>query len=138
MINEIVSTYQLPFGTVMEHTEYFIDDERVGNYWKEIYNGYTINETNGTHIYKGNLYRDGKLFFTYDASKHGCVTAIQIDFDEMRNSIATLAFAFEGVEPIKINWCSPTERDAFKYGINGYTVIIDNRYDRSFESYVKK
>ena len=137
MINEIVSTYQLPFGSLMKHTESFIKDRNVGNYWEEIYNDNVINETNGSHIYKGNLYRDGELVFAYDVSKHGCVTAIQIEFDEMRRSIATLAFAFEGVEPIKIDWCCPTERDAFKYGINGYTVIIDKRYEHSFESYVK-
>lgn len=137
MINENVSTYQLPFDSFMEHTESFINDRKIGNYWKEICNGNVINETNGRHIYKGNLYRDGELVFAYDASKHGCVTAIRIEFDEMRRSIATLAFAFEGVEPIKINWCCPAERDAFKYGINGYTAIIDKRYEHSFESYVK-
>lgn len=129
--------YQLPFGMIMKHTESFIEGKKIADYWEETFNGNVINETNGTHIYKGNLYRDGELVFAYDVSKHGCITAIQIEFDEMRNSIATLAFAFEGVEPIKINWCCPTERDAFKYGINGYTVIIDKRYGRSFESYVK-
>ena len=137
MFDRKTHTYHLPFGIIMEHTESFVDDKKIADYWKEIYNGYIINETNGTHIYKGNLYRDGELVFAYDASKHGCVTAIQINFDEMRNSIATLAFAFEGVAPIKINWCRPTERDAFKYGINDYTVIIDKRYTHSFESYVK-
>ena len=77
------------------------------------------------------------MVFAYDASKHGCITAILIEFDEMRNSIATIAFAFKDVEPIKINWCRPAERNAFKYCINGYTVIIDERYGHSFESYVK-
>lgn len=138
MFDRKTHTYQLPFDMVMEHTETFIDGKKIADYWKKIYNGNIINETNGKHIYKGNLYRDGELVFAYDASKHGCVTAIQIEFDKMHNSIATLAFAFEGVEPIKINWCHPAERDAFEYGINGYTVIIDTRYSHSFESYVKK
>ena len=136
MFDRKTNTYRLPFGMTMEHTETFIEGKKIGDYWKKIYNGNVINETNGKHIYKGNLYRDGELVFAYDASKHGCVIAIQIEFDEMRNSIATLAF--EGVEPIKINWCCPAERDAFEHGINGYTVIIDNRYGHSFESYVKK
>lgn len=138
MLNSKINTYHLPFGMDTEHTETFIEGKKIGDYWEKLYNGNVINETNGKHIYKGNLYRDGELIFAYDASVHGCITAIQIEFDEMRNSIATLAFAFEGVEPIKINWCCPTERDAFEYGITGYTVIIDKRYDRDFESYVKK
>ena len=105
MFDTKLHTHQLPFGMVMEHTETFVDDNKIGDYWKNIYNGNVINETNGKHIYKGNLYRDGELVFAYDASKHGCITAIKIEFDEMRNSIATLAFAFKDVEPIKINWC---------------------------------
>ena len=139
MLHKTNKNYLLPYAYTMRHTETFIDDgTKVADYWEKIYDGKVINATNGTHIHKGNLYRDGELVFAYDASKHGCVIAIQIEFDAMRNSIATLAFAFEGVEPIKINWCHSIERDAFEYGINGYTVIVDKRYGRSFESYVKK
>ena len=138
LFDKNITCTKLPYGRSIRHITTFADGKNVGEYWEErLSNGNVINETNGTHIYKGNLYKDGELVFEYDVSKHGCVTAIKIELDDMRNSIATLAFAFEDVQPVKITWCCPDERDAFKYGITGYTVIIDNRYNRSFESYVK-
>ena len=130
-------TYPLPYGYTMRYTETFADDGRkIADYWEKIYDGKVINATNGTHIHKGNLYRDGQLIFAYDASKHGAVADVVIRLDEMRHSIATLIFAFNNIDHIDIDWCSCIERDAFEYGINGYTKIHDIRYDSNYEKFM--
>lgn len=137
--NKVTEYVSLPNNGMLEHSYYHDIDsgDRVFEYWKESYNGRLANETNGSHIYKGYLYNDnGECIFEYDASKHGAVVAIRIEFDDLRQSIATLAFFNH--PPVKINWCHPNERVAFKYGINGYTVIIDKRYNHDFENYFNK
>lgn len=137
--NKVTEHVSLPNnGTLKYGYHPHIDSgDRAFEYWKEFYNGRLVNETNGSHIYKGYLYNDdGECIFEYDASKHGAVVAIKIEFDHLRRSIATIAFFNH--PPVKIDWCRPNERDAFKYGIDGYTVFIDKRYNHDFENYFNK
>lgn len=63
----------------------------------------------------------------YDIKKHGVVTAIRI-FEEMGEMFpkAELFFALTK-ETITITWTNKEEREEYLSGINGYTIIYDER-----------
>jgi hypothetical protein len=72
--------------------------------------------------------------FIYEPSKDGAVTAIRIYYKNDRTPMADLAFAFGGM--VTIEWTNPAQRDIFKIGMNGYTLIFDEREKADFISFV--
>lgn len=83
-----------------------------------------------------NLYKSRK--FNYKPAKHGAVTAIRIYFADERTPMAELKFAYTSDQyPDKtetICWVQPEHREAFSAGINGYTLIYDERDKAPFEN----
>ena len=71
----------------------------------------------------------------YDPTKHGAVVAIRIYLKDYHQPMAELAFAFGGTETIP--WDVPSEREKFAPGINGYTLIYDERPKREFKDWAK-
>ena len=62
----------------------------------------------------------------YNPIIHGTVTAIRLFHDENGyNTLAELAFAFGGTTIIE--WTRPDLRNLFSAGINGYTLMFDER-----------
>lgn len=74
--------------------------------------------------------------FKYDPTKHGAVVAIRIFFREDRNPMAEMAFAFGGTAII--DWVNPNQRNVYAAGINGYTLIYDERPKAEFSELVRK
>lgn len=70
----------------------------------------------------------------YDPMKDGAVVAIRIYFEGDRNPMAQLAFAFGGTATI--DWVNPDQRKVYESGINGYTLIYDEREKRSFKDWI--
>lgn len=70
----------------------------------------------------------------YDVKRDGAVVAIRIYFEGDRNPMADLALAFG--KKVTIDWVNPTQREEYAPGINGYTLIYDERDKRSFEDWV--
>lgn len=71
----------------------------------------------------------------YTPEKYGAVVAIRIFFENDRQPMAELAFAFGGTAII--NWICPSERKKFESGINGYTLVYDERPKADFSNWVK-
>lgn len=62
----------------------------------------------------------------YNPIIHGAVTAIRLFYDKTGyNTLAELAFAFGGTTIIE--WNRPDFRNLFSAGINGYTLMFDER-----------
>jgi hypothetical protein len=70
----------------------------------------------------------------YEPSKDGAVTAIRIYYKNDRIPMADLAFAYGGM--VTIEWTNPIQRETFKSGMNGYTLIYDEREKADFMSFV--
>lgn len=70
----------------------------------------------------------------YDVRKQGAVVAIRIYFEGDRNPMADLILAFG--EKVTINWVNPVQREEYASGINGYTLIYDERNKRPFEDWM--
>lgn len=94
-----------------------------------------IYERYSSYVVRTHLYDNGKHIATYDPSKQGAITAIRIFYDDARNSMAELAFAFGGTETIE--WTRIDHRNAYEIGINGYTLIFDERTNMSFDRIVR-
>ena len=71
----------------------------------------------------------------YSPEKDGVVTAIRIFFQNDRRPMAELAFAYGGT--VTIDWSCSAERKQFESGINGYTLIYDERPKADFSTWVK-
>lgn len=74
----------------------------------------------------------------YEPLKDGSVTAIKI-YNNGVYPMAVLAFAFGG--SVEIQWNIVEEREKYAAGINGYTLMYDERtteYGRTFESFIKE
>lgn len=76
------------------------------------------------------------MIFKYDPRKHGAVVAIRIYFKDDRCPMADLAFAYGGMTTIE--WTNPAQREAYMSGINGYTLIYDERPKREFSEWVTR
>ena len=74
----------------------------------------------------------------YDPRKHGAVNAIRIFMDEEKHisPMAELVFAYGGTAVI--DWVNPVQRDKYMSGINGYTLIYDERPKREFKDWIKE
>ena len=74
----------------------------------------------------------------YDPRKHGAVVAIRIFMDEEKNisPLAELAFAYGGTAVI--DWVNPVQREKYMSGINGYTLIYDERPKRAFSEWITR
>lgn len=72
----------------------------------------------------------------YTPETHGVVTAIRIFLVNGHKPYANLAFAFGGTTLIE--WACVAEREKYAKGINGYTLMIDDRVKYRFEQYVTK
>ena len=134
------TTVPMPHGCKLNITEtkkaIGLDSKTIHTVWQKVdTDGNVIAYTDGKSMYAGNLYRNGELVFAYNASLHGAVKAIRIRHNERYQSIATIVFCHPDVPTIDINWCS-NERDAFYFGINGYTKIFDERFaGQNFEEF---
>lgn len=98
-------------------------------------NGNLIYERYSSYVVKTHLYENGKHIATYDPSKQGSITAIRIFYDDARNSMAELVFAFGGTEIIE--WTNVRQREVYEIGINGYTFVFDERPNMVFNKLVR-
>ena len=73
--------------------------------------------------------------FKYEPMKDGAVVAIRIYFEGDRNPMAQLAFTFGGTATI--NWVNVEQRKVYESGINGYTLIYDERPKKFFQEWVR-
>lgn len=71
----------------------------------------------------------------YSVEKNGAVVAMRIFLEDSRKPMAELAFAYGGTATI--DWTNVAEREKYKEGINGYTLIYDERPKADFSSWVK-
>lgn len=75
---------------------------------------------------------------TYNVDTHGVVTAIRIytDWCNAATPMAELAFAFGG--STLIPWNDPSQRELYKPGITGYTLVFDERLPagKTFEDFI--
>ena len=76
------------------------------------------------------------MIFKYDPREHGAIVAIRIYFVNDLCPMADLAFAYGGMATIE--WVNPVQREAYMSGINGYTLIYDERPKREFAGWIKK
>lgn len=70
----------------------------------------------------------------YDVRKDGAVIAIRIYFEGDRNPMADLILAHEH-RKVTIDWVNVEQRAEYAPGINGYTLIYDERDKRPFEEW---
>lgn len=71
----------------------------------------------------------------YDPRVHGAVVAMRIFYGECYTPMAELAFAFGGT--VTIQWTLITDREKYQSGINGYTLVYDEREKADFKTFVK-
>lgn len=65
----------------------------------------------------------------YDINRYGAVNAIRI-YEEEDNFFPKADLKFVSGDIITICWTSPSERDEYLPGINGYTYIFDERQSK--------
>jgi len=71
----------------------------------------------------------------YNPSVNGAVVAMRIFFGNDRVPMAELAFAYGGTQTIE--WTNVDQRMVYSSGINGYTLIYDERDKADFQSQVR-
>jgi len=73
----------------------------------------------------------------YDVNKQGPITAIRITEEGSSLPQAVLVFAHGG--SVTITWTNIEQREKYAEGINGYTLIYDERTNKiPFDSLLKK
>lgn len=74
----------------------------------------------------------------YNPIKNGAIQAIRIFYSNntLRTPMAELVFAFGGTTII--HWNRVDEREKYIKGINGYTLIYDEREKAPFKDFIKK
>jgi len=124
-------------GRLFEHTTIVSKDDgaSLGECWKRYdVNGNLIYEKYSTNVVKTYRYdNEGNLVDSYDPAIQGAINAIRLytDYSEGYDIKAELAFAFGG--STTISWITPTEREVYEPGINGYTLFFDEREKAPFE-----
>ena len=74
--------------------------------------------------------------FNYNPQEQGAITAIRIYYAE--DNITPMAqFAFAYGETATIEWTNPVHRNSYANGINGYTLIFDEREKADFQNFVR-
>lgn len=138
-MKEKVTQIKLKTGGELHLTEMFSEDgtSRYGKIWREYdSNKRIITEDYSSDVRLRYLYDENGVFKRmYDPQKQGAVIAIRIFFEGDRQSRAELIFAFDKETQI-IDWTNPAERNMYSIGINGYTVIYDERFkEKTFDSW---
>ena len=70
----------------------------------------------------------------YNVQRDGAVLAVRIYFKEDRNPMADLILA-NNHKKVTIDWVNVDQRKEYEAGINGYTLIYDERDKRPFEEW---
>lgn len=80
-------------------------------------------------------YIHNSCIIEYSPSKYGCIIAIRIYLVDYHIPMADLVFAYDG-RYTTIEWANIYHRSKYESGINGYTLIYDERPKKEFKEWI--
>lgn len=80
-------------------------------------------------------YIDNDSIDEYSADLYGCIMAIRIYLVDYHIPMADLLFAYDG-RYTTIEWTNVFHRSKYEHGIDGYTLIYDERPKKEFKEWI--